>query len=152
MSTICLMLCYYDGMSVLFICKSNVGRSQMAMAMYNQLYPGEAASAGTVVDVEGQRVGDRPRAVNAIAVMREVGIEISDYTRLQVTPNMLDNFDEVIVMSEPDATPEYLRESPKSKIWDIKDPAFLDLAHTLEVRNQISEKVTALGAELHQKA
>ena len=43
----------------------------MAMEYYNQLHPGESDSAGTIVSQPGQIISERPKAANAIAVMKE---------------------------------------------------------------------------------
>lgn len=100
-------------MKVLFICRANVGRSQAAMELYNQLYPGNADSAGTIVDNPGERLIDRKGAVNIIEVMREDGIDMSDNTRKQLDISMVNQYDKLIVMAEKDTIPEWLKKSPR---------------------------------------
>jgi protein-tyrosine-phosphatase len=97
---------------VLFICRANAGRSQSAMTFYNAKYPGMAESAGTQVDIPGQKLADRRRADIVVAVMAEKGFDMSQYVRRQLTPEMLDNYSQIICLAQPEAIPEYLRNYP----------------------------------------
>ena len=132
-------------MNVLFICQANIGRSQAAMEFYNQLVPGKGASAGTLVDLPGQRIGDRPGAANAILVMKEHGVEMSDNTRRQVTEDMLADYDKIIVMAKPETVPDWLQRSPKTEIWTVGDPKGKNLDEVRETFKLIKLKVENLA-------
>ena len=116
----------------------------MAEALFNNLHPNDADSAGTIVDIPGQPIKERERAANAITVMKEIGLDISNNTRTQLTHEMLNKYDRIIVMAEPDTLPDYLVSSPKVEYWDIKDPAKMNMSDTRRIRDLISNKVKSL--------
>jgi len=116
----------------------------MAAALYNQLYPGaRAASAGTVVDKPGQTLSDAP-APKTIAAMQELGLDVSGNTRRQLTPRMLTDYDKIIVMAEPENTPDWLEACSYAEFWKIKDPKDTDLPGTREVRDELKERIAKL--------
>src|SRR4051812_22630130 len=101
-------------MNILFVCSGNVGRSQMAMEYFKRFDGGKTASAGTRVTVEGEAIGGREDAHTVLEVMREDGIEMSSNIRTTLTPAMIEDFDTIIVMAEPDRTPGWLKNSLKA--------------------------------------
>jgi len=136
-------------MNVLFVCTQNVGRSQMAAALYNALSDdNHADSAGTRVDHEGQTLQERAQtstgAADVLKVMREEGIDISHKHRSSVKEEMLDMYDQIIVMAEPDTIPHYLRGHPKAVYWDIPDPRFKGIDATRETRDELKRKIVEL--------
>jgi len=124
-----------------------VGRSQAAAAFYNQLMPNRGASAGTKVDLPGQRVKDRPKAKNIIQAMNELGLDISLSRRTQLTPVMVDQFDRIIVMAEKDTIPGYLSTSKKFEFLDIEDPGDMDIENTRLICLKIKAMVEDLVLE-----
>jgi arsenate reductase len=136
-------------MKVLFVCRANTGRSQMAEELFNSLsQKGHADSAGVEVDRNGQtieeRIIEKPNARYVKDVMNEIGIDISNNIRTQLTPNMLEDFDKVVVMAEPEITPNYLIKSPKYVYWKVDDPLGSSLENTRKTRDEIKEKVFSL--------
>jgi protein-tyrosine-phosphatase len=128
-------------MKILFVCRQNIGRSQMAAGLYRLSHPNDQAdSAGTVVDKPGQALKDVP-APKTIAAMQELGVDVSNNTRQQVTPQMLDDYDKIVVMSEPQNTPDWLKVCPKAEIWDIKDTKDMDLAGARLIRDQLRARI-----------
>ena len=116
----------------------------MAKALYNAVHPeGGAESAGTIVDVPGQYLIDAP-APKTIAAMQELGIDVGRYTRRQLTQDMLDNYDRVIVMAEPENTPDWLRDNPKATRWEIEDTRGMDLAATRAKRDELRRRIADL--------
>jgi len=104
-------------MKILFVCKANSGRSQLAEAIFNKLSKGkhQAASAGTkVIREDVNREGTKISDPNIIAVMKEIGVDVSGNVRNQVTPEMLEKVDKVVILAEPEFVPEYLRQNKKS--------------------------------------
>jgi protein-tyrosine-phosphatase len=135
---------------ILFICRENIGRSQMAMAYYNNhdFKAGTASSAGFEVDVSGQRLGDRVEAQNVIEAMKEEGeaFDISNSLRTQLRPEMLVNFDEVHVLSEPSSIPDWFRQFPYY-FWEVEDPKGYDIMRTREVRDVIRKLIEEVVSE-----
>ncbi|HSX42511.1 MAG TPA: low molecular weight phosphatase family protein [Candidatus Saccharimonadales bacterium] len=136
-------------MKVLFVCTQNVGRSQMAAALYNSLAAdGHADAAGTRVDEPGQRLADRahghPGAQDVLSVMREDGLDLSHKTRHAVSKEMLDGYDHIIVMAEPDTIPDYLRDHPRAVYWDIPDPRFDGIDAARGTRDELKRRIVEL--------
>lgn len=111
-------------MKVLFVCYANIGRSQMAKALYNYWASTDTAdSAGTgVIEVspEWKTLGDFERGSNHIAsstiIMREkFGVDIANSPRLQLLPEMLPTYNWVINIADRNQTPNWLRG--KNVIW-----------------------------------
>jgi protein-tyrosine-phosphatase len=125
-------------MKILFICRGNVGRSQMGEVIFNMLTDSESVhsenrkhvvmSAGTrVISKEGesrhgQLLKDLPAANFVIDVLKEKGFDSSQNARTQLTPAMVDWADKIIVMAEPHTFPDYLANSPKTTYWEVADP------------------------------
>lgn len=137
-------------MKILFVCRANSGRSQMAMELYNSLMPGEAESAGTQVDEPGQQLKDRPTAASAIEAMRLAGIDISANTRRQLTPELLNNYDHVIVLAETKAIPSYLNTWPAAEMWHIEDTKRNGTERAVEIRDKLYERIKDLAKRLHE--
>jgi len=144
-------------MKVLFVCRGNVGRSQMAEAIFNQLAPDgcTAISAGTRVfdkdgnSKEGERLADRVGAEQVIEVLREFDIEAGSAQRNQITEDMVEKADAVVVMAERETWPEYLVDNEKVIYWEITDPKAKGIDDTRQIRDQITELVKDLIAEIN---
>jgi len=78
--------------------------------------------------------------------MREHGVDMSNNTRTQVTEMMLNNYDKVVVMAEPEAIPAWLTDNPKTIIWAIEDAKGQSLEKTREIALQIKSRVTELAS------
>lgn len=131
-------------MKILFVCRANVGRSQMAAAMFKLLNDQhEVLSAGTrVISKEGesrhgQSLQDLPAAENVISSLRDKGINVAENTRTQLNPDMVEWADKIVVMAEPEAIPDYLAKSLKTTYWSVKDPKNTLLAEHQVILNQI---------------
>ncbi len=147
-------------MKVLFVCQMNVGRSQMAYAYFNSLSTHEAASAGTEVAQRGgegqtllersQAPGARPVIHYTIEAMKEVGLDISHNVRTQLTPQLLDEADKVVVIAEKRFWPDYLLEYDANKIihWDLEDPINHDREFMHQTRDEIKRRVEELVREV----
>jgi len=134
---------------VLFVCRANSGRSQMAMELYNLLHPGEAQSAGTHVDDPGQQLKDRPTAASAIAAMKEIDVDMSGNRRRQLTPEMLEDYDKVIVLAETKAIPSYLNTYPGAEMWHIEDTKHDREDRAADVREDLYKRIKDLSNRLH---
>lgn len=135
-------------MKILFVCMSNVGRSQMAMSLYNQLTnSSDAESSGTEVYSSGETLQerrDRKGGIFVIDAMAEEGIDVRNNEQTQVTQGMLDNYDKVINMAGEGHTPEWLSSSPNYTAWDIDDPGGKGLEETNIAKEAIKLKIEEL--------
>lgn len=134
-------------MNVLFVCRGNVGRSQIAEAFFKQLTENKhsAISAGTEAlgskgeNLDGMLLRERESSKYVIECMKEVGIDISDNFINRLTTEMVKNADRIFVMVKPDTTPEFLKENSKVIYWDIKDPDEQPLEYYRRIRDQIKD-------------
>jgi arsenate reductase len=140
-------------MKILFVCRQNVGRSQMAKAFYNHLtHSHDADAAGTHVPDEGQTLLERKAASSSknffvLDVMKDSGIDMSEYKRRALTENDLQRYDRIISMAKREDTPQWLLKSAKYVQWEVKDPRGQNYAKTAEARDNIKQKVADLIKE-----
>lgn len=122
----------------------------MAKALYNELsHTTNAEAAGTYVDVPGQTLQERKETSRSknffvLDVMKDVGLDISHYTRKPLTPDLADQSSVIISMASKDKTPEWLLESPKYTYWDVKDPRGQGYETTARVRDDIKKRIEQL--------
>jgi protein-tyrosine-phosphatase len=131
-------------MKVLFVCRANVGRSQAAMGLYNATHIDKSESAGTITHFQDVSLKDREGAENIVQAMKEVGIDISNNKPRQITPEIVNDFDKVIVMAEPETIPDWLKNNPKTEVWTIQDAKDQDIETTRKIVEQIKSKVSVL--------
>lgn len=135
-------------MKILFICRGNVGRSQMAEALLKK-EAGESFevfSAGTKLSGPEQPIDELAPATNeVIEVMKEIDIDISKNIRNQVTEDMANSADKIIlVVDENDSIPDYLINNTKVLRWNVLDPKGQSLEFTRKIRDQIFVHVKEL--------
>ena len=95
-------------MKILFVCKGNVGRSQMAAELFTKYTGIKAFSAGIkVFENENQKLNEIPLAEPVIRFMKKEGIDVAENVRTQLTPEMVKEFDKMVVMAESDIIPDY---------------------------------------------
>jgi arsenate reductase (thioredoxin) len=125
---------------VLFLCVHNAGRSQMA--------------AGWLRHMAGDRVtvwsgGSEPASqINpaAIAVMAEVGIDITAEFPKPWTDEVVRAADVVITMGCGDACPLY--PGKRYEDWELDDPAGQDIDAVRPIRDEIRRRVEVLLSSL----
>ena len=125
---------------VLFVCVHNAGRSQMAAGLLDQLSEGRV-HVRTAGSEPAERIN--PAVVEAMA---EVGIDLSREFPKPLTDEVVRAADAVITMGCGDACPIY--PGKRYEDWELEDPAGKDLATVRGIRDQISERVRALLAEV----
>lgn len=143
-------------MKVLFVCRGNVGRSQMAEAIFNKLAPDNwtAISVGTKVfdkdgnSKEGEKLKDRVGAEQVLFVLKELGIRAENAERNQITEELVTAADKIVIMAEKETWPDYLIGNDKIIYWDIIDPKAKELEDTRVIREQIHGLVERLIADL----
>jgi protein-tyrosine-phosphatase len=132
-------------MKVLFLCKGNVGRSQIAEELFRKKFGSEheVLSAGLQLSGPEQPIGDLlPGIKEVLEVMSEEGVDVSKNIRKQITEKMVSDTDKVVVIIEDDVVlPDYISNSGKCIRWNIPDPKGHDLEFTRNVRDMIKEKI-----------
>ncbi|QQS21600.1 class I tRNA ligase family protein [Candidatus Saccharibacteria bacterium] len=124
---------------VLFVCCENIGRSQMARVIYNQLT--ESANAdgvatgygkefreGTIAELEKKKTEELGKAYESTAkltILEKLGIDISDAPRNKLSSDMIKGYDLIVNMAEHWQTPGWL-VGENVIWWDIKDPGMVD--------------------------
>ena len=125
---------------VLFVCVQNAGRSQMAAALLDHNAEGRVhvRSAGSAPADE-----INPAVVTA---MSELGIDVSKEFPKPMTDEVVQAADAVITMGCGDACPIY--PGKRYEDWQVDDPAEADLEGVRRIRDDISERVQTLLAEV----
>jgi protein-tyrosine-phosphatase len=129
-----------DKPEILFICVHNAGRSQMAAALAIQI------SGGAVcVRSAGSAPSDSiPAAVHE--AMDEIGSNLAEAFPKPLTDEFVRAADIVITMGCGDACPIY--PGKRYEDWKLADPAELDAAGVVSVRNDIEARIRTLLTEL----
>ncbi len=132
---------------VLFLCTGNSARSQMAEGLLKHYGRGrfDVASAGIAP------AGINP---NAITVMKEIGIDISEQTSDQIKRDMLDQAELLIALcGDARENCPVVPAKVEKRHWDLEDPARAEgteeqvLAKFREIRDQIKKHVEQLVEE-----
>ena len=131
-----------DVPEVLFVCVQNAGRSQMAAALLDHYAEGRVH-----VRSAGSTPADQidPDVVRA---MSELGIDVSREFPKPMTDEVVEAADAVITMGCGDACPIY--PGKRYEDWEVDDPAEADLDGIRRIRDDISDRVKQLLAELTQ--
>ena len=125
---------------VLFVCVHNAGRSQMAAGLLD--YHG---AGRVVVQSAGSAPGDEINP-SAVAVMADLGIDISAEFPKPLTDDAVMAADVVITMGCGDECPFY--PGKRYLDWDVTDPAELPPEQVGPIRDEIDRRVLVLLAEL----
>ena len=89
-------------MKVLFVCRSNITRSQMAQALFDRLSERQSMSAGTSVGKQNGRTLQQAAKefeersappIFALDIMREEGLDMSNSVMSQLPREMVDEAD-----------------------------------------------------------
>jgi protein-tyrosine-phosphatase len=132
-------------MNVLFVCKGNVARSQMANAFFNKLSEkNKSISAGIIV---GEKEGEALHE-SVVKCMNEESLDLSKNKRKQLTPEMVKIADRIIIMAENENLPDYLANSNKITFWKINDPKNMSYEYCIKVKNEIKTYVKRLVKEI----
>jgi arsenate reductase (thioredoxin) len=129
-----------DCPAVLFVCVHNAGRSQMAAALTQSLGGGRVTvwSAGSAPAAEINPT--------AVAVMAEIGLDLSQEFPKPMTDEVVRAADVVITMGCGDACPIY--PGKRYEDWAVDDPAGQPPERVRLIREDIRARVERLLAEL----
>jgi arsenate reductase len=125
---------------VLFVCIRNAGRSQMSEALFRAAVRGRHVTSSAGTD-PAERV--HPEVV---AVMRELGIELSGRIPQRLTDELAEAADVVVTMGCGDACP--VLPGKRYVDWDLTDPDGRSEDEIRAIRDDIADRVRALVAEL----
>jgi len=123
--------------TVLFACVHNAGRSQMAVALFNSLVNPTQARAVSAGTDPGTQVHPE-----VMAVMNEVGIDLSAATPTKLTPELAGTASMLITMGCGNAcpyVPGLIRDD-----WPLADPKGKSLDEVRSIREDIRRRVEAL--------
>ncbi len=122
--------------TVLFLCVHNAGRSQMALGFFRH-YAGENAVGWS----GGSDPTDRVNPA-AVAVMAEIGIDITTEFPKPWTDEIVRAADAVITMGCGDACPIF--PGMRYEDWELADPAGQDVEAVRPIRDEIGVRVRVL--------
>lgn len=139
-----------ESLNILFLCTGNSCRSQMAEGWARRIGGDDVEVQSAGIEAHGQN----PRA---LAVMREVGIDISGQQSTIVSDDMLQMADVVVtVCGHADEQCPVLPPNVKKVHWPLTDPAKATgteeeiLAEFRATRDEVETRVRGLLAELTQ--
>ena len=133
---------------ILFLCVANSARSQMAEGIARSLAP------------RGMKIwsaGSRPTSVRpeAVAVLKEIGIDISHQKSKEIDPLFLNQMDIIVTLcSHAEKTCPITPPEIKHIHWPIKDPVGTVGTETMIIeefrrtRDEIKDKVLELIEEI----
>ena len=143
-------------MNVIFVCHANIGRSQVAEALFNLRSSHEASSAGVGVDqhmrennVVSMVLKDGAASPHSIPYMLERGVDVSENQRTQLTPEMVSGADLVVAILETSQKVDYFATAHNVEFWDMVDPVgrtqtFADDVF-MEIERRVEELVSRIG-------
>lgn len=123
--------------TILFACTHNAGRSQIAAALFNKMVnpaKAKAISAGT-------HPADEVHP-NILAVMSEIGIDLSDEKPKKISLKMLKKADVFVTMGCEEECP--ILPTIENIKWEISDTYMESLEEARRIRDQLSSLVQSL--------
>jgi arsenate reductase len=129
---------------ILFLCVANSARSQMAEGIARSLAPAH---------VRIWSAGSHPTRVRpeAVAVLREIGIDISEYRSKSVSEIPLDGIDAVITLCAEEECPIFASKARRLH-WGLPDPGAFQgseedrLSVFRRTRDELRRRIAALFA------
>ena len=125
---------------VLFVCVQNAGRSQMAAALLDHYADGRVH-----VRSAGSAPADQINP-DVVTAMSELGIDVSKEFPKPMTDEVVQAADAVVTMGCGDACPIY--PGKRYEDWEVDDPAETDLNGVRRIRDDISDRVRTLLADV----
>ena len=134
---------------ILFLCVANSARSQMAEGIARAMLPPE---------VKVWSAGSRPTSVRpeAIAVLKEIGIDISHHRSKAVAEIPAAEVDTVITLCGEEECPVFLGRATRLH-WGLPDPAVVSgteserLASFRQVRDELRARLERLAGSQVEK-
>ena len=135
-------------MKILFVCTGNTCRSPMAQALFAE----EAKKRG--LDCECRSAGiatftGNPASDNAVAVMKEIGIDLSGFRSTNIRSILSDMYDLYVPMTYTHARALLDLGIPKRKIYlfdsDVTDPYGGSIDFYRRTRDELSRNIKKLA-------
>ena len=131
---------------VLFLCTGNSARSQMAEALLNSL-------SGHTIEARSAGSNPKPLHPNAVRVMADRGIDISDWTSKHFDQFAHSRFDQVITLCDKvkEVCPT-LPGQPTTAHWSIADPSFggdNTYPHFVRTADELEQRIRFLIAHIN---
>jgi arsenate reductase len=121
-------------LKVIFACVHNAGRSQMAAAFFNHLANPQIAQAISAGTEPGERVHPEVQAV-----MREIGIDLSNAKPQKLTEELAKDAQLLITMGCGDECP-YVPGLRRDD-WPLPDPKGLLIKEVRAIRDEVKRRV-----------
>ncbi|TBR09975.1 MAG: arsenate reductase ArsC [Candidatus Nitrosotenuis sp.] len=127
-----------DVKKILFVCVENAGRSQMAEGFFRKYAPR---------GYEPQSAGTKPiDAINplAIAVMKEIGIDISNQQPKIISDSIIQHSTRIVNMGcmDKESCPAIFVQNVLD--WEIPDPKGKPLGEVRKIRDLIEKRINEL--------
>jgi protein-tyrosine-phosphatase len=145
-------------MKILFICKWNVGRSQIAEFFFNKFSKKHnSISAGTnpkSEGINGKKLSEISKltksAESTVLLMRNIDPGFHNKLSKQLTPERVKWADRIIVMTEKENLPDYMDYS-KVTFWsDIPDGKDKSYDFICGMRDMVKQRVKELIKEIEK--
>ena len=140
-------------MKILCVCTGNVCRSPMLEALLQREYEKLGRTDVTVHSAGVMTNDDMPPTAEAVAVMKEIGIDISGHRSRQVTPAIVEESDVFVALTtEHGVTLAFYHAADPEKVVvpgaGIPDPYCLPIAAYRECRDDLLEALPQLIADI----
>ena len=134
---------------VLFICKGNWFRSQIASAIYNKLTnSNNSDSVGTYVgahdEPEGQVLSDLFKTPDFFEIMERNDMNVRNNKTVRLMEDMFENYDLIVSMAEEPYIPDFLKNNKSVIWWEVENPKFVDQRVAEETYSKIEGLVRGL--------
>ena len=148
--------------SVLFVCTANICRSPMAMGLFKQKVKAELIDWR--IESAGVWAGEGyPATANALKVMAERGINISDHRSRQITKEMIQEFNLILVMEKGHKEAlKYEFQEYASRIYllsemigcnsNVEDPIGSSMVDFIDTANEIEQILDQGFEQINQLA
>ena len=131
---------------VLFICKSNINRSQMAEGFYNNFVKGKKAiSAALELEKDLQKTSEK-----GIILMTEKGVVVSKQKSDLLNKKMLNNVKKIVVVCPKHFVPKYVLDFGDVEFWRLRDPHYHGMDERRKIRDDIEKRVKKLVKEIRK--
>jgi len=135
-------------MKVLFVCRSNVGRSQIAATFFRRFSKNGVDSAGLAVKPSEE--GELPPQI--IRFMKRGGYDVFKYKRKRLTKDMIRRADRIIILLTPSErrvyVSKFIKNLSKVTFWNVKDPRWSPYSTQVRVHERIKKLVKELVKEI----
>ncbi len=136
---------------VLFVCVKNGGKSQLAAGLFRAAAAEDPDPGRWQVESAGTRAGSKLNELSVVA-LAEAGIDISDQSPRQLTPERQVAADVVVTVGEAEVEP---LPGPRYEIWAVDEPSLRGvegIERMRLVRDDIARQVDDLYRRLSEES